>query len=207
MRNFNVSNTQSEEKAVIFHEFLDHRGFGYSINQNGVITYIGSLKNNVRDGYGIQFEENGDKPVYMFEGNWKNGKKGYGVEYYTIDSMIQSEKKMLYSIKYYNLYYIQTLKIANNCYNEETEIKWRKFMNLTTLEIGDNSCMNVGSIGFYNLCLTHISIGKNCFMRSDSGLKFIVTCPKLKSIIIKQRSFRYYSIFSINCPFCKLEND
>ena len=72
-------------------------------NFNDGDIYLGEIKNNLREGYGINYYNDGDK----YEGEWKNNnREGYGIYYYNNGTKYEGEWKNNnmegYGIFYYN---------------------------------------------------------------------------------------------------------
>ena len=190
-------------------------------NKYGNIVYIGNIKNNYRDGYGIQFDGNQYNPVCLYEGEWKEGKKVAGGIAFVESSSLSSERQLVQrDYIFYNLFTqltindsnslrdvmvncIQNLVISNGCYMED-KIDFQEMKNLTFLYICENSCKNVSRVVLENSQLTRIEIGKNSFITSGPTEKLftILNCPKLTNLRIHSNSFREFSLFSIKCIYC-----
>lgn len=182
------------------------------------IVYVGNMKNNHREGYGLQFDGNQYNPICIYEGEWKEGKKVAGGISFTESSSLLSES-IQNDYTFYNLFTqltlndsnsldnimvncIQNLVISNGCYMDDS-IDFQEMKNLTVLQIGENSCKNVSRVVMENSQLVRIEIGKNSFSGRGSTEKLftILNCPKLTYLRIHSNAFREFSLFSIKCMY------
>ena len=200
-------------------------GWGCYYDDRGELLYYGLMIGDKKVYYGTEYYSNYDMRI-KYQGNWINNKYfGVGTSYdlngevECMGEWINNHCISLFTLKIsksdipqFPHSLLTELTIANNTslHHSCKELNLSGLLSLRKLSIGDHCLGSLRSFIVRSLRnLISITIGKNSFAQSrafssenisTSTFAFTVSyCLSLKSIVIKEGAFRYYSVFTIHC--------
>ena len=157
--------------------------------ESNTIEYCGNFVNGLRHGRGCTYDKEGNM---LYEGYWVFGRND------NFDLIIDNnceDDNIIHNL-------VRELTIGSNCFNKMKELKIVEYVNLKSIEIGNNSFRNVRvfEIGNCNE-LEQLIIGEECFSKDldrftkpqkADGQLVIHDCSKLSLIRIGDHSFCDY---------------
>ena len=177
-------------------------GYGEMYDDDGLLIYKGIMINWKRFGYGTSYHDNS---LIEYEGYWCDDNRFGSGKVYDRYGKLVKECEWVNGIESDIEYEgngsepmnmgIKHLKLTDNCLLTYLDVSW--FLNLESIEIGNNCCRSVKTFKIDRLNrLKTIKIGKNSFTQKknsygdDESKSFhILNCESLESIQIGEYSF------------------